>query len=88
VQAHPGVLEAAVVVRPDQLHGEVPVVLVVLRDDPDHPVEVADLIELLGRSFARWQLPEPEDVHFVASLPRSGVGKLNKKAIRRMLLDV
>ena len=42
VSGHPGVLEAAVVGRRDEVCDEVPAVLVVRRNDPDHPVEAQD----------------------------------------------
>ena len=45
------------------------------------------IIDLLGRKFAKWQLPLPEDIHFVASLPKTSVGKLDKKVMRKMLAD-
>ena len=85
VLAHPGVLEAAVVGQPDEVDSEVPVIFAVRGDDPRHPVGAADIIALLSRKFADWQLPDPENVRFVALLPKTGVGKLDKKAIRRML---
>jgi fatty-acyl-CoA synthase len=87
VACHPGVLEAAVVARPDTVCDELPAVLVVRRNDPDHPVEPQDIIDLLARKFAKWQLPLPEDIHFVDSLPKTGVGKLDKKVLRKLLAD-
>ncbi len=59
----------------------------VRRDDPKHPVEAQDIISLLANKFAKWQLPLPHDVHFVASLPKTSVGKLDKKVIRKMVVD-
>jgi fatty-acyl-CoA synthase len=85
VLAHPGVLEAAVVGRVDEVRDEVPVVFIVKRDDPKHPVEPQAIIDLIGTKFALWQLPKPEDIRFIASLPKTGVGKLDKKLIRKML---
>jgi fatty-acyl-CoA synthase len=87
VLAHPGVLEAAVVGRVDEVRDEVPVVFVVKRNDPSHPVEAQAIVDLIGTKFALWQLPKPEDVRFVASLPKTGVGKLDKKVIRKMLAE-
>jgi fatty-acyl-CoA synthase len=87
VLAHPGVVEAAVVGRPDDVCDEVPAVLVVRRDDPNHPVEAQEIIDLLSRKFAKWQLPLPEDIHFVASLPKTGVGKIDKKVLRKIVAD-
>jgi fatty-acyl-CoA synthase len=85
VCGHPGVLEAAVVGRPDPVCDEVPVVLVVRRNDPKHPVEPQAIVDLLARKFAKWQLPMPEDIHFVESLPKTGVGKIDKKALRKLV---
>jgi fatty-acyl-CoA synthase len=87
VLAHPGVLEAAVVARPDEVCDEVPVVLVVRREDPDHPVQPQAIIDLLSGKFAKWQLPLPQDIRFVGSLPKTGVGKLDKKVLRQMLAE-
>jgi fatty-acyl-CoA synthase len=87
VQSHPGVLEAAVVGRPDPVCDEVPAVLVVRRNDPNHPVEPQQIIDLLATRFAKWQLPLPEDIHFVESLPKTGVGKIDKKVLRKLVID-
>ncbi len=87
VLGHPGVLEAAVVARPDPVCDEVPAVLVVRGNAPAHPVEPQDIIDLLARKFARWQLPLPEDIHFVESLPKTGVGKIDKKVLRRLVSE-
>ncbi len=81
--AHPGVLEAAVVARPDPICVEIPVCLIVRKQAA--VVTPEEILEILARKFARWQLPRPEDVLFVDSLPKTGVGKLDKKLIRRSL---
>jgi fatty-acyl-CoA synthase len=85
VLAHPGVLEAAVVGRRDEVCDEVPAVLVVGRNDPKHPVAAQEIIDLLARKFAKWQLPLLEDIHFVESLPKTGVGKIDKKVLRKVV---
>jgi fatty-acyl-CoA synthase len=84
VLAHPGVLEAAVVARVDEVRDEVPVVFIVKRD-PTQLIEPQSIIDLIGTKFALWQLPKPEDIRFVPSLPKTSVGKLDKKVIRKML---
>ena len=86
VLAHAGVLEAAVVGRVCDVRDEVPVILVVRRPDAVPPVEAQDIIDLLDGKFARWQLPSPTDVIFVTELPKTGVGKLDKKLIRKTLI--
>jgi len=65
----------------------VPVVLVVRRDPSNHPVEAQDIIDLLSTKFRNWQLPSPEDIRFIESLPKTSVGKLDKKVLRKMLAD-
>ncbi len=78
---HAGVLEAAVTARSDALRGEAPVLWLV-PSDAGRPPTPTELLELLARRFARWQLPRPEDVRFVGELPKTSVGKLDKKALR------
>jgi fatty-acyl-CoA synthase len=87
VLAHPGVLEAAVVGQLDEVRDEVPVVFVVKRDDRSHPIPAQEIIDLIATKFALWQLPRPEDIRFIASLPKTGVGKIDKKLIRKMLVE-
>ena len=87
VLAHPGVLEAAVVGRVCDVRDEVPVVFVVSKTDLSEPVQPQEIIDLIGTKFALWQLPKPEDIVFVPSLPKTGVGKLDKKVIRKMLVN-
>jgi fatty-acyl-CoA synthase len=87
VLGHPGVLEAAVVARPDPVCDELPAVLIVSRNDPSHPVEPQAIVDLLARKFAKWQLPLPEDIHFIDALPKTGVGKVDKKALRKLVTE-
>ncbi len=85
VLAHPGVAEAAVIARFDEICDEVPVVLVVRRDHARQPVHAQDVIDVLSKTFRKWQLPAVEDIHFVDALPKTSVGKLDKKVMRKML---
>jgi fatty-acyl-CoA synthase len=41
--------------------------------------------EVLGKSFAKWQLPDA--FVFVAEIPRTRVGKFKKTALREQLAD-
>ena len=81
VLSHPAILEAAVVGRPDALRGEAPVLYAVLRD-PQQNIAPQELMEVLKSHFAQWQLPRLSDIRFVASLPKTSVGKLDKKTLR------
>ncbi len=75
---HPEVAEASVVGVPDPRWSERPLALVVRREGS--AVTARALQEHLGRTFARWQLPERWA--FVAEVPKTSVGKFDKKVVR------
>ncbi|MEZ0092843.1 long-chain fatty acid--CoA ligase [Streptacidiphilus sp. EB129] len=79
LMAHPDVLEAAVVAVPDERWGERPLATVVLR--PGAQAGFAELRAFLAGRIAHWQLPERWSV--VESVPKTSVGKFDKKVIRR-----
>jgi fatty-acyl-CoA synthase len=83
LMAHPDVVEAAVVGIPDEKWAERPLASVVLREGAS--VEPAELRDFLARSVARWQLPEAWT--FLEAVPRTSVGKFDKKVIRRWYAD-
>jgi fatty-acyl-CoA synthase len=76
---HPAVAEACVIAVPHPKWAERPLACVVLRPDAS-AVTKDELLDFLRPSFARWWLPD--DVVFVPELPRTGVGKLDKKVLR------
>jgi acyl-CoA synthetase (AMP-forming)/AMP-acid ligase II len=79
--AHPDVLEAAVVGRPDHTFGEVPVAFVALRPDAGATVE-ALLEHCRGRlSKYKW----PTQLTLLDSLPKNAVGKIDKPTLRTTL---
>ena len=75
---HPAVAEAAVVGVPDERWAERPLALVVLK--PGATATPDELREFLAPKVARWWLPERWT--FVDELPKTSVGKLDKKLIR------
>jgi len=75
---HDSVLEAAVVGRPDDRWGEVPVAFVVLR--PDAAVSNRALLEHCGARLARFKVPK--DITFLDALPRNPSGKVLKRELR------
>jgi fatty-acyl-CoA synthase len=83
LMAHPDVLEAAVVGIPDEKWQERPLASVVLREGAS--VQPAELRDFLAQTVARWQLPDAWT--FIEAVPRTSVGKFDKKVIRRWYAD-
>ncbi|MCD0482353.1 long-chain fatty acid--CoA ligase [Streptacidiphilus sp. ASG 303] len=79
LMAHPDVAEAAVVAVPDEKWGERPLATVVLRAGA--AADLAVLRAFLADRVASWQLPERWSV--VEAVPKTSVGKFDKKVIRR-----
>jgi fatty-acyl-CoA synthase len=78
VMAHPAVFEAAVVAVPDDRWQERPLCCVVLR--PDQGVSAEELRDFLSTKVAKWWLPERWA--FIESVPKTSVGKFDKKVLR------
>ena len=85
LMAHPDVFEAAVVAVPDPRWQERPLACVVLKPNVDPPVSVEDLLEFLDGRVARWWLPERWT--FLDSIPKTSVGKFDKKVLRAQYGD-
>ncbi len=83
VMAHPGVFEAAVIGVPDPKWDERPLVVMVAGEGT-RP-EPAELVEFLSTRVARWWLPERWA--YVESLPKTSVGKFDKRALRTQVAD-
>ncbi|HLN05540.1 MAG TPA: long-chain fatty acid--CoA ligase [Acidimicrobiales bacterium] len=75
---HGSVLEAAVVARPDDRWGEVPVAFVVLRQD--QKVSPDELIDHCRARLARFKVPKA--ITFLDALPRNPSGKVLKRELR------
>ena len=83
--AHPSVLNCAVVAMPDQLFGEKCCAFVVLA--PGASLTLEDLCDFLyrERKIARFKLPERLET--LDALPVTNVGKVNKKALREIIVE-
>ena len=75
---HDAVLEAAVVGRPDDRWGEVPVAYVVLRTPGSTGAEA--LVEHCQAQLARFKVPK--EITFLDALPRNPSGKVLKRELR------
>ncbi|WP_181784327.1 long-chain-fatty-acid--CoA ligase, partial [Pseudonocardia pini] len=83
IAEHPAVREAAVIGVPDDRWQERPVAVVALH--AGEAVRPAELREHLATEFASWQLPDGWS--FVEEVPRTSVGKYDKKALRALYAD-
>ena len=78
VMAHPGVVEAAVIAVPDERWSERPLAVVVPEEGSDLTAE--ELVEFLSGRVSRWWLPERWA--FASEIPKTSVGKFDKKVLR------
>jgi fatty-acyl-CoA synthase len=76
LMAHPKVVEAAVIAVPDERWSERPFACVVAAEG----TEEGELTAFLADRFERWWLPD--GFAFIAAIPKTSVGKFDKKALR------
>ncbi|OBF28427.1 long-chain fatty acid--CoA ligase [Mycobacterium sp. ACS1612] len=74
--AHPGIVEVAVIGRPDRKWGEVPVAVAAVSTD----LGLADLDQFLTERLARYK--HPKALEIVDALPRNPAGKVLKTELR------
>jgi acyl-CoA synthetase (AMP-forming)/AMP-acid ligase II len=83
LMGHPEVREAAVIGMPDERWSERPLACVALADGAD--VTPDQLREHLSSGLAKWQVPET--FAFIDEVPKTSVGKFDKKVLRKRLAD-
>jgi fatty-acyl-CoA synthase len=83
VMGHPDVLEAAVVAVPDEEWGERPCAYVVLCEGSD--LNADEIRSFLRDRVAKWWVPDR--IEFIDEVPKTSVGKFDKKVLRRQLAD-
>ncbi len=77
MHAHPAVAEAALIPVPDPKWGEVGRAVVVVK--PGASLESAALLAFMGERLAKYKVPR--SVVFVAELPKTGPGKIDKRRL-------
>jgi fatty-acyl-CoA synthase len=81
LMSHPDVTEAAVVAVPDDKWGERPLATVVLKEGATVDFETLRAFLAEEGRIAKWQLPERWTV--IEAVPKTSVGKFDKKVLRR-----
>lgn len=84
IMAHPGVVEAAVIAMPHEKWDERPMACVVLKPEYGETVKGEDIVSFLEGKVAKWMLPDK--VVFIDEIPKTSVGKFNKKELRQRFL--
>ena len=83
LMSHPDVMEAAVIAKPDERWTERPLACVVCREGSNPtPEELRAHLEPL---VAKWWLPD--DYAFIEAVPKTSVGKFDKKVLRAQLAE-
>ncbi len=85
IMAHPKVAEAAVIAVPHPKWQERPLACVVPRPGLAEPLAKEEIYECLAATFPKWELPD--DVVFIEAVPKTSVGKFDKKVLRRQFAD-
>jgi fatty-acyl-CoA synthase len=83
LMAHPDVIEAAVIGVPDPKWDERPLACIVR--NAGSSTDAADLQAFLADKVAKWQLPERWA--FIDEVPKTSVGKFDKKVLRARHTD-
>ena len=83
LMSHPDVMEAAVIAKPDERWTERPLACVVCQEGASPSPE--DLRKHLEPLVAKWWLPD--EFAFIEAVPKTSVGKFDKKVLRGQLAD-
>jgi len=81
LMAHPDVAEAAVIAKPDERWSERPLACVVTEEGAS--VSAEELCEHLADRVAKFWIPD--EFAFIDEVPKTSVGKFDKKALRKRL---
>lgn len=84
IMSNAKVKEASVIAIPDDLWTERPLAIIVLKDGSDI-ISPEELYAFLEPSFAKYQIPEK--LIFINEIPKTSVGKFDKKEMRRLYAE-
>ncbi len=81
--AHESVAEAAVIAKPDERWSERPLACVVFEEGQE--ASASELQEHLASRVAKWWIPD--EFAFIDEVPKTSVGKFDKKRLRAAAAD-
>jgi acetyl-CoA synthetase len=86
ITSHPSVIESAVVPKPDEIRGQVPVAFAVLRPSvkPSKQTEQA-IYKQVRKEIG--PTAKPHQIYFVKGLPKTRSGKIMRRFLRGMLVN-
>jgi acyl-CoA synthetase (AMP-forming)/AMP-acid ligase II len=85
IMSHPKVLEAAVIAVPHPRWQERPLACVVPKPDFKDSLTKEEIYELLRPKYSSMYLPD--DIIFIEAVPKTSVGKFDKKVLRAQFKD-
>jgi fatty-acyl-CoA synthase len=85
LMAHPKVMEAAVIAVAHPKWQERPLACVVPFPQFREEITKEEILEFLAGKVAKWWVPD--DVVFIEAVPKTSVGKFNKRALRDRFKD-
>ncbi len=87
---HPSVMESAAIGIPDAKWGERPLMIVVLQPHLTQALEISQLKEHMAKAASDGLIPKyavPDKYVILDEIPKTSVGKMDKKAIRKRYAD-
>lgn len=87
ISQHKGVLESAAIGVPDEKWGERPLMIITLKPEYKKRITTGKLKQFLCQFAEEGKLPKyavPERYEFMDEIPKTSVGKLDKKALRNL----
>lgn len=83
--AHPKVMEAAVIAAFHPKWQERPLACIAPLEQHRGSITKKEILDFLSGRVAKWWLPD--DIVFIDAVPKTSVGKFNKRALREQFKD-
>jgi fatty-acyl-CoA synthase len=85
IMAHPKVMEAAVIAVFHPKWQERPLACIVPKPEHAATLTKEEILEFLSARVVKWWLPD--EIEFIEAVPKTSVGKFNKRALREQFKD-